>query len=63
MMGLRLSEGLDMRRYGAMAGHDLPSEALGELAAHNLVTISADRLQATARGRAVLNAVIRELLP
>lgn len=62
MMGMRLSEGLDMARYEQLAGRGLPQERLRGLADLGMVTISGDRLSATDQGRAVLNAVLRELL-
>lgn len=62
MMGMRLSEGLDMARYTQLAGRDLPQARLRGLADLGMVTISGDRLSATDQGRAVLNAVLRELL-
>ncbi|MBY6066325.1 radical SAM family heme chaperone HemW [Leisingera aquaemixtae] len=62
MMGMRLSEGLDMARYNQLSGHKLPEDRLDDLAQMGMVTISDQRLRATDQGRAVLNAVIRELL-
>lgn len=62
MMGMRLSEGLDIARYAQLAGRDLPQARLRGLADLGMVTISGDRLSATDQGRAVLNAVLRELL-
>ncbi len=63
MMCLRLSEGLDMDRLRGMSGHDLPEAALAELTRLGLIEVTPARLRATHAGRAVLNAVIRELLP
>ncbi|UWQ79298.1 radical SAM family heme chaperone HemW [Leisingera sp. S132] len=62
MMGMRLSQGLDMGRYGQLSGHKLPEDRLADLAQMGMVTISDQRLRATDKGRAVLNAVLRELL-
>ena len=62
MMGLRLSEGLDRPRYEALAGAPLSPRALGELQDLGMILVDAERIRATADGRAVLNAVIRELM-
>lgn len=62
MMGMRLTEGLDMVRYTQISGRALPQSKLADLADLGMVTISDQRLRATNQGRAVLNAVLRELL-
>ena len=62
MMGLRLSEGVPLARLRAM-GAEPPAEAVEGLTALGLVEQEGDRLRATARGRPVLNAILRELLP
>ncbi|NOC45785.1 radical SAM family heme chaperone HemW [Ruegeria sp. HKCCD7559] len=62
MMGMRITEGLDMDRWQALSGRSLPSEAIDHLTDINMVRRSNGRLIATSDGRAVLNAVIRELL-
>ncbi|WP_264211790.1 radical SAM family heme chaperone HemW [Leisingera thetidis] len=62
MMGMRLSEGLDMGRYTQLSGQKLPERRLEDLVQLGMVTISDQRLRATDQGRAVLNAVLRELL-
>jgi oxygen-independent coproporphyrinogen-3 oxidase len=59
MMGLRLGDGVEMGRLGALA--DLEARAV-ELAGMGLVAIGDGRLRTTAAGRPVLNAVLRELL-
>ncbi|MCB1357289.1 MAG: coproporphyrinogen III oxidase [Maritimibacter sp.] len=63
MMALRMTEGMDLGRYTAIAGTALDAEKLATLTAHGLVTEKAGRLVATRDGRAVLNAMIAELLP
>lgn len=63
MMGLRLREGIDLRRYEALAGAPLPRETLDHLQELDMITLNGDRLAATQQGRAVLNAVIVMLLP
>ena len=62
MMGLRLTEGLDMTRYTQLSGRPLDKDRLNNLADMGMVTISDHRLRATDQGRAVLNAILRELL-
>jgi len=62
MMGMRLFEGLDMVRFSQLSGRDLPESRLHDLVQMGMVTISDQRLRATDQGRAVLNAVLRELL-
>ncbi|MCA0908122.1 radical SAM family heme chaperone HemW [Ruegeria marisrubri] len=62
MMGMRIAEGLDMDRWQSLSGRSLPSEAIDHLTDINMVRRRNGRLIATSDGRAVLNAVIRELL-
>ncbi|WP_170345836.1 radical SAM family heme chaperone HemW [Ruegeria atlantica] len=62
MMGMRIAEGLDIDRWQALSGRPLPSEAIDHLTDINMVRRCNGRLIATSDGRAVLNAVIRELL-
>ena len=62
MMGLRLTEGVDISRYESLAGITLEKERLDHLANMGMVAISGQRLRATDQGRAVLNAILRELL-
>ncbi|NOD96559.1 coproporphyrinogen III oxidase [Ruegeria sp. HKCCD6228] len=62
MMGMRITEGLDMDRWQSLSGRSLPSETIDHLTEINMVRRSNGRLIATSDGRAVLNAVIRELL-
>lgn len=62
LMGLRLSEGIDMARYEALAGAGLDATKLTDLVGLGLVAIDDHNLRATAAGRVVLNGVLRELL-
>ncbi|UWQ41365.1 radical SAM family heme chaperone HemW [Leisingera aquaemixtae] len=62
MMGMRLSQGLDMVRFTELSGRRLPESKLNDLVDLGMITISEKRLRATAQGRAVLNAVLRDLL-
>ena len=61
MMGLRLSEGIDLGRYENLAGVPLCISKINNLREMAMLVISDNRLIATAKGRLVLNAVIREL--
>jgi len=61
LMGLRLSEGIDLDRHARLAGKVLPKETLSFLAGEGLIAIEDERLKATAGGRRVLNALIAEL--
>lgn len=63
LFGLRLSEGIDPERYRALSGTDLPAEKLADLGELGLVETVDGRIRATREGRAVLNGVIRELMP
>jgi coproporphyrinogen III oxidase-like Fe-S oxidoreductase len=60
MMGLRLSEGLDLARLGGL-GPEILARAR-PLSAEGLLTFDGPALKATARGRLLLNAVTAELL-
>ncbi len=62
MMGMRVAEGLDVDRYSRLSGLPLPSDVLDHLTDIGMIRHQNGRLGATADGRAVLNAVIRELL-
>ena len=63
MMALRLSEGLDVDRYAALAGRALAAGAVARLEDLSMIRREGTRLCPTPAGRAVLNAVIRELMP
>lgn len=60
LMGLRLSEGVDLARY-LEAGGALNQEKLRWLTGDGLVEQDGGRLRVTAAGRLLLNAVIAEL--
>lgn len=62
LMGLRLAEGVFQPRIEALLGRSLSQEPLMRLKQLGLITQDQDRLQATARGRMVLNRVIAEIL-
>ncbi|MBC7178972.1 MAG: coproporphyrinogen III oxidase, partial [Roseovarius sp.] len=63
LMGLRITEGIDPARFERLAGKPLDQNSLNHLGAIGMITADGPRLRATAAGRAVLNAVIRDLLP
>lgn len=62
MMGLRLAEGIDPARYAALAGRSLDPGAVADLVELGLLDAGGGRIRATAGGRAVLDAVLRQLL-
>ena len=62
MMSLRLREGSDLDRYAALNGAPLPRAALEPLLEDGLLWASGPRIGTTARGRPVLNGVLRALL-
>ena len=62
MMGLRLSEGVSMPRFAALAGAPLAPENLTELVAQDLLQQAGERIMATAKGRLLLDGVLAKLL-
>ncbi|SDX88666.1 oxygen-independent coproporphyrinogen-3 oxidase [Citreimonas salinaria] len=63
MMGLRLTEGLDVDGLGAVAKDPRFHRSIDELIAQDLLWARDESIGATARGRLLLNAVIAELMP
>lgn len=61
LMSLRLAEGMEISRYEAMANRPLDRTRLADLDALGLAGVVEDRVQVTAAGRMVLNAIIRDL--
>jgi putative oxygen-independent coproporphyrinogen III oxidase len=61
LMGLRLSEGIDLNRLAAIYGRGLDEERVSALASDGLLRRVGDRLAATPKGRLVLNRLILEL--
>ncbi len=63
LMGMRLSEGVALASYEAVAGRPLERERLQRLSDANLVTLrdGGAKLAATAKGRRVLNSLIAAL--
>ena len=63
MMGLRISEGIDPDRYFALCGRHLPEHSIANLEDLGLILRDNRRIRTTKKGRLLLNAVIKELLP
>ena len=64
VMGLRLPEGVDVARVGALAGGTAPLDprALALLRNQGLVTLEDGRLRVTDAGMPVLEAILREMV-
>ncbi len=63
LMGLRITDGIDPARFERLAGKPLDPAAVDHLVSIGMIETHDSRLRATRSGRAVLNAVIRDLLP
>ncbi|MCA0318352.1 MAG: radical SAM family heme chaperone HemW [Proteobacteria bacterium] len=62
VMGLRLSEGIDLARYEALSGQPLDAERIDFLEGEGLVQrLPGERLKVTALGFPVLDAVVADL--
>ncbi|MEO3997742.1 radical SAM family heme chaperone HemW [Mesorhizobium sp. CAU 1732] len=62
LMGLRLTEGIDLARYEQLSGRPLSSRRIATLQEESLVApIGNSRLRATAAGMIVLDAVVADL--
>jgi oxygen-independent coproporphyrinogen-3 oxidase len=61
LMGLRLSEGIDLARLTAIGGGALDEARIGALESQGLLARRDSRLAATPKGRLVLNRLILEL--
>jgi len=62
LMGLRLAEGIDLRRWRTLAGRDIDRQAEHDLTGHGLLQrLGPDRLRATPAGMMVLDAVVADL--
>lgn len=62
MMGLRVTDGIDLLRYENIAKSPLDKNKIGHLVDIGMVAIIDNKLIATPQGRPILNAIIRELL-
>ncbi|MEB8388930.1 radical SAM family heme chaperone HemW [Rhodobacteraceae bacterium KMM 6894] len=63
MMGLRISEGIDIARYSALAGEPPNTATVAHLTHLGMIETTKTHLRATRQGRMVLNSVIGALLP
>ncbi|PZQ52701.1 MAG: coproporphyrinogen III oxidase [Rhodovulum sulfidophilum] len=61
LMGLRLTEGIDTRRFQALAGQPLDPATVRTLAADGFVETEDHWLRVTPKGRPVLNAILESL--
>lgn len=62
LMGLRLSEGVDLSRYEALAEKPLEGPRVDTLRDIGMIEIEKSRLRVLPQGRMVLNSVLSELL-
>ena len=62
LMGLRLTEGIDPRRYAALSGRTLDERRIAVLREEGAITVDANgRLRVTQAGFPVLDAVVARL--
>jgi putative oxygen-independent coproporphyrinogen III oxidase len=62
LMGLRLAEGIELRRYAELAGRALDPQRIAALHEHGLIETTAEgRLRVTLPGFPVLDAVVADL--
>ncbi|MCW4117048.1 radical SAM family heme chaperone HemW [Aurantimonas sp. MSK8Z-1] len=62
LMGLRLAEGIDLKRWRELTGRDIDARSEADLCAHGMVErLGPDRLRATPAGMLVLDAVVADL--
>lgn len=61
MMSLRLAEGMSLARYNTLSPTPLPLHRTAPLVELGLLIIDENRIKTTAKGRMVLNAIIRDL--
>ncbi|MEZ5994261.1 MAG: radical SAM family heme chaperone HemW [Hyphomonadaceae bacterium] len=61
LMGLRVSEGVDIDEVGRLRGRAVDPEAILWLCGHGLLEHNGARVRLTARGRVVCNSIVAEL--
>ena len=61
IMGLRVSEGIDLTRYESLKGLPMDANKIAGLKSLGLISREGQRLKATMQGRRLLNALISEL--
>jgi oxygen-independent coproporphyrinogen-3 oxidase len=62
LMGMRLSEGVSLKRFAALSGRQINPEAIEDLRQLGMITLLGDRLKTTQEGRFLLNSVLGKLL-
>ncbi|MBB4154655.1 oxygen-independent coproporphyrinogen-3 oxidase [Sphingomonas jinjuensis] len=64
VMGLRLTEGIDLPRVAALAGGEAPVDhaAVDRLSRHGLIVRDGDRLRVTEAGAPVLEGILRDIV-
>lgn len=62
LMGLRVTEGIDIRRVNALAERPIDSTTIKHLTDNELISIDGHAMKTTERGRLLLNSVISELM-
>jgi oxygen-independent coproporphyrinogen-3 oxidase len=62
LMGLRLSEGVDLSRFETLSGRSVATDTLKNLSELGLLDQRSQRIFVTEQGVSVLNGVLRELL-
>ncbi|UWR15420.1 radical SAM family heme chaperone HemW [Sulfitobacter sp. M368] len=63
LMGLRLKEGIDPKRFARIAGKPVSEEKIDHLSEIGMISATDDRIIVTNQGFNVLNAVIEHLIP
>ncbi|WP_371224805.1 radical SAM family heme chaperone HemW [Roseovarius sp. 2305UL8-3] len=63
IMGLRLRDGIDLKRFETLAGKPIPFEKVTHLQDIGMIEVNDTILRATDHGRMVLNSVIDALMP
>ncbi|MBM1632950.1 coproporphyrinogen III oxidase [Sulfitobacter mediterraneus] len=63
LMGLRLKEGIDPKRFARIAGKPVSKEKIDHLSEIGMISATDDRIIVTNQGFNVLNAVIENLIP
>lgn len=61
LMAMRTNEGISLNRYHAIRGAMLSQDKIRNLSELGLVEIKGDHLKTTAKGRPLLNGILREL--
>lgn len=63
LMGLRITEGINMKRYQSISGTEIDQDSISYLSDLDLIEVDQQWLKATPKGRLLLNGVIEELVP